>query len=187
MFGIFNRPDVASALGKLVQSGIGVSGFSVGVPEIQNILRNLNLPQDQINDFQLAGSLMAQMQLQISRLMQGQGAVSDFERQLFGMAGVTAEDNPDTIRKKLGMLTARANFEKEVARNLRASKMNADDFKDSDKYQQLLEGYLDRLSGIVSPGQRVTPQTSRPAATRPSTAPHTPDSLKDRLKARGAF
>lgn len=184
MFGIFNRPDVSAALGKLVQSGIGVSGFSVGVPEIQNIMRNLSLPQDQINDFQLAGTLMAQMQLQISRLMQGQGAVSDFERQLFGMAGVTAEDNPDTIRKKLGMLTAKANFEREVSRGLRSSKMNSDDFKDSDKYQQIYESYIDRLQGIVSPGQKVQPSSARPAATRPA-APaggFSADDLKRRLQ-----
>lgn len=184
MFGIFNRPDVAAALGKLVQSGVGVAGFSVGVPEIQNIMRNLNLPQEQINDFQLAGSLMAQMQLQISRLMQGQGAVSDFERQLFGMAGVTAEDNPDTIRKKLGMLTAKANFEREVSRGLRASKMNSDDFKDSDKYQQIYESYIDRLQGIVSPNQKVQPSSARPAAARPA-APaggFSADDLKKRLQ-----
>jgi hypothetical protein len=180
MFGIFNRPDFVANLGKLIQSGVGVAGFSIGIPEIQNIMRNLSLPQDQINDFQVAGSLMAQMQLQISRLMQGQGAVSDFERQLFGMAGVTAEDNPDTIRKKLGMLTAKANFEREVSRGLRASKMNADDFKDSDKYQQIYESYIDRLQGIVSPGQRVQPAAPRPAA--PPAGTFTPDSLRRRLQ-----
>lgn len=189
MFGIFNRPDFTAQLGKLIQSGVGVSGFSVGIPEIQNIMRNINLSQDQINDFQVAGTLMAQMQLQISRLMQGQGAVSDFERQLFGMAGVTAEDNPDTIRKKLGMLTAKANFEREVSRGLRASKMNSDDFKDSDKYQKIYENYIDRLQGIVSPNQRVQPSSARPAAARPAapTGGFSADSLRQRLQSSTGF
>lgn len=189
MFGIFNRPDFTAQLGKLIQSGVGVSGFSIGVPEIQNIMRNINLSQDQINDFQLAGMMIAQMQLQISKLTQGQGAVSDRERELFAMAGVTTEDNPETIRKKLAMLTAKANFEREVSRSLRASKMNSDDFKDSDKYQNIFEGYIDRLQNIVSPNQRVQPSSARPAAARPAapTGGFSADSLRQRLQSSTGF
>lgn len=177
IFGIFNRPDFLAGVGKLLETGIGIPGFSIGIPEIQNVMRNMNLPQEQINDYQLAASLFAQMQLQISRLQQGQGAVSDFERRLFGSASITGEDNPGTIRKKIAMLTARANFERDVARSLRASKLNADEFKDSDQYQNLMNSYHDRLVNIVSPSG------SRPAGARPAagaSAPITSDDLKQR-------
>jgi len=181
IFGIFNRPEFSAALGKLLQTGVGIPGFSVGIPEIQNIMRNIRLPQEQINDYQIAASLFAQMQLQISRLQQGQGAVSNFERELFATAGVTAEDNPGTIRKKLALLTARAEFERNVAKNLRASKLNADDFKDSDQYQKLLESYHSSLYNIVAPSER-------PAAAARQAAPgagfESAQSLRDRLNSR---
>lgn len=189
IFGIFNRPDFLSAVGKLLETGVGVPGFSVGVPEIQNVMRNIGLPQEQINDYQLAASLFAQMQLQISRLQQGQGAVSDFERRLFGSAAITGEDNPATIRKKVALLTARANFERDVAKSLRASKMNADDFKDSDQYQNLMNSYHDRLVSIISPsgsrpGQPAAGGSAVPGAAS-SGAPETAESLKARLRAKG--
>jgi hypothetical protein len=189
IFGIFNRPDFMAGVGKLLETGVGLTGYSIGIPEIQNVMRNIGLPQEQINDYQLAASLFAQMQLQFSRLQQGQGSVSDFERRLYGTGSVTGEDNPGTIRKKLAMLTARAEFERSVAKALRASKLNADDFKDSDQYKNLIDGYHDRLVNIVS-----TPSV-RPAGARPATpgapaaagaapaasTPITADSLRERL------
>jgi hypothetical protein len=186
IFGIFNRPDFMAGVGKLLETGVGLTGYSIGIPEIQNVMRNIGLPQEQINDYQLAASLFAQMQLQFSRLQQGQGAVSDFERRLYGTGSVTGEDNPGTIRKKLAMLTARAEFERSVAKALRASKLNADEFKDSDQYKNLIDGYHDRLVNIVS-----TPSV-RPAGARPATpaasgaapTPITADSLRERLRQR---
>ena len=184
IFGIFNRPEFSAALGKLLQTGVGIPGFSVGIPEIQNIMRNIRLPQEQINDYQIAASLFAQMQLQISKLQQGQGAVSDFERQLFATAGVTAEDNPGTIRKKLALLTARAEFERNVAKNLRASKLNADDFKDSDQYQKLLESYHSSLYNIVAPSERPAAAARSAAPAAPGAGSESAQSLRDRLNSR---
>lgn len=186
IFGIFNRPDFMAGVGKLIETGIGVPGFSIGIPEIQSVMRNIKLPQEQINDYQLAASLFAQMQLQFSRLQQGQGAVSDFERRLYGSASVTAEDNPGTIRKKIAMLTARAEFERSVAKNLRASKLSADDFKDSDQYRNLVDSYHDRLRDIVS-APSVRPAGARPAAgasAAGASAPETAESLKARVNKR---
>jgi hypothetical protein len=183
IFGIFNRPDFMAGVGKLLETGVGLTGYSIGIPEIQNVMRNIGLPQEQINDYQLAASLFAQMQLQFSRLQQGQGAVSDFERRLYGTGSVTGEDNPGTIRKKLAMLTARAEFERSVAKALRASKLNADEFKDSDQYKNLIDGYHDRLVNIVS-APSVRPAGAKPAAPAASGAAPTPitaESLRERL------
>jgi len=183
IFGIFNRPDFMAGVGKLLETGVGLTGYSIGIPEIQNVMRNIGLPQEQINDYQLAASLFAQMQLQFSRLQQGQGAVSDFERRLYGTGSVTGEDNPGTIRKKLAMLTARAEFERSVAKGLRASKLNADEFKDSDQYRNLIDSYHDRLVNIVS-APSVRPAGARPATPAASGAAPTPitaESLRERL------
>lgn len=149
IFGIFERPDVFSQIFKLVESGVGNPKFSVGVPEIRTVLTNVGLPQNLINQSQYALSLMANVQLQISRLQQGQGAVSDFERQLFGMAAITAKDNPQTILAKLDMLRAKAEFDREVAKRVRSFKGNIDDYKTGDEYARLVQEHEDKLSGIV--------------------------------------
>lgn len=162
IFGIFNRPDFKANLGKLLESGVGVTGFTIGVPEIQTIMRNIGLPQEQINDYQLAASLMAQVQMQTSRLQKGQGSVSDFERRLYGQAAMTTEDNPQTILKKIDMLSERAKFDREASKLLRKSKMSVDDFKDTDEYKNLVNNYLQNLERIVNPPK---PGQSKPSST----------------------
>lgn len=169
IFGILANPDVSSAILKLVETGIGMPGFSIGIPEIQNALRNVNIPKELISDAQIAGMLMAQAQLQASRLMQGQGAVSDFERRLFSSAAFSMEDRPETIVRKVGLLRARAEFDREVAKALRKSKMSSDDFKDTDDYASMVERYHKKLAGAVSPGTTIRP--SAPPAPGQTTQP----------------
>jgi hypothetical protein len=67
--------------------------------------------------------------------------------------------------------------------------MKVDDFKDSDKYQDLLNNYYDRLETIVSPGQKIQRDSARPAAAKPAaqTGPFTTDSLKKRLQSSTGF
>ena len=79
------------------------------------------------------------------------------------------------------MLTARAEFERSVARTMRASKLGADDFKDSDQYRNLVDSYHDRLRDIVS-APSVRPAGARPAtpAAPAASGPITAGSLRDR-------
>lgn len=151
ILGILATPDVSSALIKLVETGIQIPGFSISLPDIQNALRNVNIPKELISDAQIAATMIAQAQLQASKIMSGQGAVSNFERQLFGTASFSMEDRPETILKKVGMLRARAELDREVAKALRKSKMDLDEFKDSDQYDRLIQSYHAKLSNIVSP------------------------------------
>ena len=150
VFGILANNDVRSAIGKLVETGIGVRGFTIGIPEIQNVLRNLNLPEAQISDAQLAASLVAEAQLQTARLGQGQGSVSNFERSLFGQAALTMDDRPETIIRKVNMLRARAELESEIAKTLRRTKMDIDDFRDTPEYAKLVADYDQKLYNVAN-------------------------------------
>jgi hypothetical protein len=136
------------------------------VGALEDTMRNVGLPQDQIDRYRFALSTMANIQLQQAKLAAGQGAISNFERDLFANATLSPKDNPGTILAKLGMLEARANFDRQAASALRKSKMDADDFVESAEYQRMVNTYLDQVSNIASNIGVKTParQATRQAA-----------------------
>jgi hypothetical protein len=166
IFGIFNRPDVGTALLNLVQEGVKSPGqTSIQVGALEDTLRNVGLPQDQIDRYRFALATMANIQLQQAKLAAGQGAVSNFERDLFASATLSPKDPPGTILAKLSMLEARANFDRQAASALRKSKMDADEFVESPEYQRMVNTYLGQVSNIASNIGVKTPtrQAPRPA------------------------
>lgn len=164
IFGIFNRPDVGSAILNLVQEGIKSPGStSIQVGALEDALRNVGLKQEQIDRYRFALGTMANIQLQMAKLAQGQGAVSNFERELFASASISPRDNPATILSKLAMLEERAKFDRAVASALRKSKMSFDDFMDSEQYTALADGYLGRVSRIASNFGAPARPSARPA------------------------
>lgn len=151
IFGIFNRPDFGSALLNLIQEGVKSPGqTSIQVGALEDTLRNIGLPQEQIDRYRFGLATMANIQLQQAKLAAGQGAVSNFERDLFANATISPKDNPATILSKLSMLEARANFDRKAASALRRSKMDADDFVESPEYQRMVSDYLGQVSNIAS-------------------------------------
>jgi len=153
IFGIVNRPDVGSAIINLVKETVRAGpGVSLSAPALENAMRNIGLSQEQINRYQFALGIMAQIQLQQAKLAAGQGSVSNFERELFGQASISPQDNPETIVKKVQMLRARAEFDREFARELRKSKMSADEFKEEREAQwnRMVKNYEDRVANIAS-------------------------------------
>jgi hypothetical protein len=77
-------------------------------------------------------------------------------------AGVDMTDPAKGMAKKIQFLQAKAEFENEVAKELRNSKMNATDFvlSGDSKYQQLLQNYETKLGRVLG----VTPRQARPQA-----------------------
>jgi len=165
IFGVFERPGVFENFMKLIEGGVGTPGFSITLPAIRDVLTNAGLDQNMINQAQYGLSLMAQVQLQMSRLQQGQGAVSDFERSLFASAAIARTDNPDTIRAKLDLLRARAEFDREVAKAVRTYKGSIDDFKSGDDYANMVQRYEEKLGGIIQNRLGGTPP-ERPSAPK---------------------
>lgn len=163
IFGILNRPDVASAILNVIQEGVSSRAASIQVGALEDALRNVGLKQDQIDQYRFALGTMANIQLQMAKLAQGQGAVSNFERELFASASISPRDNPQTILAKLSMLEERAKFDRAVASELRKSKTSFDEFVDTPKYADLSQGYLSRAASIASAFGAPARQ-SRPAA-----------------------
>lgn len=169
IFGILNRPDVASAVLNLIQEGVRGNNQTIQAGAIEDSLRNVGLPQEQIDRYRVALSTMATIQLQQAKLAAGQGSVSNFERDLFASASISSKDTPGTILAKVSMLEERAKFDRQVAAALRNSNMSADEFVESDRYQSLVDNYLQKVANIASnignrPAKRTTQGGQRGAA-----------------------
>ena len=162
----FFRSALISFRSCLVQEGVKSPGqTSIQVGALEDTLRNVGLPQEQIDRYRFALAVMANIQLQQAKLAAGQGAISNFERDLFANATISPKDNPATILAKLNMLEARAQFDRQVGAALRKSKMSVDDFRDTDQYQNMVGSYLQRVSSIASNiGTRPAAQTTRGAS-----------------------
>jgi hypothetical protein len=175
IFGILERPGVAEAIISLARDTIKTpgSGSSISVPGLENALRNVGLPQELINQYQFALSQMANLQLLQSRITEGQGSVSERERDLFATASITARDNPATINAKLDMYRARADFDRDIANELRKTGMTLDQFKTERKvwYDNKVQQYVGRVESIVEKlgGVPGAPVKRGPAAVAPST------------------
>ena len=165
MFGILNNDKVSSGIATLIRDGIGIPGFTVGTKAIEDVMRNADLPAAEQAKYRTFLMYATQMQLQQSKYMKG--AVSDFEQRLMANAGITAQDTPEAVRMKADLITRRAQFDRRVAREFKASKMTADQFLDSDKYSAMRDKYNEDLADLAS-GSKVL--TAAPA-TAPATAP----------------
>lgn len=181
VFGILNRPGVAEAITRLASDTVRAgAGNTISVPGLESALRNVGLPQELINQYQFALSQMANLQLQQSRITEGQGAVSDRERELFAVAAITDRDNPATIRAKLDMYRIKARFDRELSNELIKSGLTLDQFKiqrrdwlepREQKYLEQVESVVDRL-GLPAPkrGTRATPSQQPSGAASDSAA-----------------
>lgn len=160
MLGILNNQSVASNLAKLIETGIGAKDFRIGIPAIQEVMRNSGLtPEDQAK-YRVFLYNVANMRLQLSKYMKG--SVSNFEQELMGQAAVTPEDNTTAVRMKADLITRRAQFDRQVYRAWKDSKMDADEFLDSEDYRTMRKKYNEDLTDIAV-GSKMFPNITPPA------------------------
>jgi len=180
IFGVFENEDVASGLLKLLEtSGKGLPQ----VNEIRDIFTNAGLDKQLKGDQLAAAQMVALINLELRKMTRtpGEGSISDFESQGIQAMGVSMKDTPAGLAKKLDFLNARAQFERDVSRTLQQSKMNADDFRLSGKYEQLVDDYNKKLANIFYPNSKSNTgiKVSPPPAGTP-----TVDAIKKALEAR---
>ena len=183
IFGIVNRPDVASSILRLVNDGVRTNATTIQAGSLIDAMRTIGLDQSTINKYELALSTMANIQLQQAKLAQGQGSVSNFERELFALASISPMDNPATIQRKVQMLQARAEFDRDVARRLRKSKMSIDEFKDAEggEYEKMVDNYLGRIRQIASSLDLQVPSRTGTAAGPSTGATSASQDIRNRL------
>jgi hypothetical protein len=165
MFGILSNDKISSGIATLIQGGVGTSNFRVGVPEIENVMRNADLKPAEQAKYRTFLMYVAQMQLAQTKYMKG--SVSNYEQQLMGSAGINGQDTPESIRIKADLLTRRAQFDRRAAKAFRESKMTANEFIESDKYNEMRDAYNTDLAELAS-GSKVLAPPTKPAAAAPA-------------------
>lgn len=150
IMGVFEDNDLSSALFRLAEtSGKGLPQ----VNEIRDIFTTFGLDKKLKADQLAAAQLIAQINLDLRKISRtpGEGAYSDLETNMMLAAGPSMKDTPQGLQKKLSLLNARAQFEKDASRALLDSGLDADKFKRSDQYDKLLDGYNNKLVAIIYP------------------------------------
>ena len=94
--------------------------------------------------------MAAQTSIEFSKTYgKGQGAVSDFERRLYASLGPTINDPIEAFLMKSKLLTAKAEYDRDLSQALRRSKMDADDFMDTPQYQKIVENYQRKVYSVA--------------------------------------
>jgi hypothetical protein len=179
IFGILTTPNLLDNVATILDQGV----MGIRIAGLEDALRNTNLDKEGIAKARLAAQQFNQLQIRLAAA--AKGAVSDYERSLFKDAAISLKDPVQAVHMKNDMLEAKAVFDRNVAKAFRQSKMNTEDFRDSDAFIREYQTYINRLQGIAG-GQRLTetPPAAKPAT--PSGEKLSVDELRKRLdKMRG--
>lgn len=164
--GILQQPGVAAALGTLVQTGISApGGHSIGIKEIDEVLfkGQKNLTKDQIIARDRLRSLLNKTSLNAANIMKGQGAVTEFERQLLQNMVGSLNNTPENLIKIQKVLMENAINRRKIDEMYKRSGMKWGDFVKTDKYINLQDSYNRRLEQleneniVLGKGKRAAP------------------------------
>ena len=177
MTGILSNDKISSGIGLLFRDGIGGKNFSIGIPAIEDIMRNAGLTKEQQATYRTFLMYATQMQLNAEKAMKG--ATSQPERLILGSANISPQDTADSVLRKADLLTTKGQFDRQAARAFKASKMTADEFLDSPQYMGMYDKYFADISGIATGLKSYQkPAAAAPGGTPAAGAPPVSDPIK---------
>jgi len=154
-FGILARPGLAATVGEILREPLKFGDISLGVANIENIIRKAGGTQEEINAAAVVARSMAQLELGFSQIFKGQGQVSDNERLIVRNVGPQISDNPKVAALKAESIIARAEYDSALANKFaqwQESHPNGSvrQFKGSTEYNSIKVGYDNKLGNILS-------------------------------------
>ena len=155
-FGIFQRPGMMAAIGNLVSQGLQTPGGSINLPGLQQAVTQLlpGVKQADLDNIQQAAADLAEMELLFARIyLQGQGAVSNSERQIVQRIPGGVANSPDVLRARMSLLKERSQYEIDLADAWGAwqKKHPGQDFlkfERSDLYKNVQNDYERRIAAL---------------------------------------
>jgi soluble lytic murein transglycosylase-like protein len=154
--GILAEPGIAKALATIVRDGLNTPSGAVGVKTIEEALAKTmpGTSQTIINARNEIAQNLARGALEASKLSQGQGSVSDFERTMFEKIAGSLADTPELLIKRQQMLISRANLDQQLGRMYRASRTGGgvtdyEKFMSRPDVEKLIDAYEENLRGIL--------------------------------------
>jgi hypothetical protein len=186
VFGVFEHPNFASAIGKIVDQGIKLGRLGdVGVdlaPIVRSVMKDAS--QEEIDAVQKATREFAKIKLNEAKiLLAGQGAVSDAERGLVQELSGSVKNSPGALRDYLAWGKMRAEYDRNVGEAYKTYRRQNrgttfEDFLDSGTADDIRDAYDQKLAdfakktGIDMNKPRTEPspnQSQKPATTSPFT------------------
>ncbi len=179
MTGILSNDKISSGIATLIRDGIGGAGFSIGVPAIEEVMRNANLSKEEQAKYRVFLMHTAQMQLDAEKSMKG--STTERERLILGNSKISPQDTSEAVRMKADLLTAKAQFDKRAYKVFKSSGMTADEFLDSPKFEQMHVKLMEDLAGISTGITKLAPAAAKPAE-KPAKGGRDLEAAKKRLE-----
>jgi hypothetical protein len=154
--GIIAQPGTSNALMTIVRDGLNTPSGAAGIKTIEDALV-LTMPgtsPEIISARKEIAQNLARGALEASKLSQGQGSVSDFERTMFEKIAGSLADTPELLIKRQKMLIARAELDQKLGKMYRQTKTagrpaDYEAFKSRDDVVGLIDQYEEQLRGIL--------------------------------------
>jgi hypothetical protein len=165
MSGILSNDLFSSAMAMLARDGIGGKNISIGIPAIEDVMRNRRLNPEQQSQYRIFLMYASRMNLAAEDAMKG--STTERERLLLGNATISNQDTKETVRMKADLLNIKAQFDKRVANAFEDSKMTPKEFFRSKAYDDMYTNYLEGMEGVAS-GMMMLPSRggAQPGAQR---------------------
>jgi hypothetical protein len=155
--GLLEKPGMGAALATLAKNGLNTPSGAIGVQELEDALIKVMPGTDQktINARNEIKQNLARGELEASKLAQGQGAVSDFERRLFAKVSGSTADTPELLIKRQMALVARENLNEKLGRlwgeqQASGKTPNYATFKNNPERRRLIAEYDKELNEILA-------------------------------------
>jgi hypothetical protein len=155
--GVFNKPGVVSAFGKILSEGVQAGNFgAVSFKGLEDAVRAAGGDQKTIDAAQSLARDFAQMQLNIAkRDLKGQGAVSDNERAIVAKVTGSTANSPEVLKDFTRWNRVRNTFDKQVGDALqnweeKNPNQSYTKFKQSPEYKQLENDYIAKTDAMAS-------------------------------------
>jgi hypothetical protein len=173
--GVISGPGYQNAIAGLLQEGISTPSGSISLSSISDaIYKTLPTTMDTKKRSELAG-ILANMELDASAVMNGQGQISDGERVILRKAAISIEDPAEVVYKKARMMEARQETLKQLSnlygdgskyiRNFGAFKNDPQYRAIQDQYERRLQQIYDEKVNFAKPAKGKG--TARAAAPKP--------------------
>lgn len=155
--GLLASPGIMNALATIARDGVNTPSGAIGIKTIEDALL-VSMPGSSkalISARKEIAQNLARNALEASKLSQGQGTVSDFERTMFEKIAGSLSDTPEMLVKRQQMLLHRARLDKELGLMYRQSGKKGlpkdyAEFMDSPAVQAKIDKYETQLRDTLA-------------------------------------